>query len=154
MTSCVIPYILRCQDSHNPQYANIPNRCVTFKFKRQNQKASQQQVVVHPSGHGIQKEKNEEKKTRKRIRQRIGLHLLVRDNKWAGPWPGPSNPRTGPRKWRADPYRARGSWVSPPMSRAGPGRVDINETLMGRAGPGREKMKMRWAGPSRGPSIF
>ena len=88
------------------------------------------------------------KKCNKKTRERIYLHLLVRDNTWADPL----NPRVGPWKWRAGPYRARVSWAALSMSWAGPGRADIFETLMGRAGPGRENWKMRCAGPGRGPS--
>ena len=38
VTPCVSTYTLRCQDSHNPQHVNIPNRYVTFKkLKRHNE---------------------------------------------------------------------------------------------------------------------
>ena len=40
--------------------------------------------------------------------QRMHMHLLLRDNTWAGPL----HPRTGPRNCRAGPYRARVSWAS------------------------------------------
>ena len=34
-------------------------------------------------------------------RQRsVYMHVLVRNNTWAGPWAGPSNPRAGPRNCR------------------------------------------------------
>lgn len=39
--------------------------------------------------------------------------VLLRENTWAGPWLGPSNPRAGPRKRRAGSYIARVSWASP-----------------------------------------
>ena len=39
VTPCVTTYTLRCQDSHNPQYANIPNRYITVKLKRHNEQA-------------------------------------------------------------------------------------------------------------------
>ena len=53
-----------------------------------------------------------------KTRQRICVHLLVRDNTW-----------TGPRKWRAGPYRARVSWASLPMSWAGPDLADKFENV-------------------------
>ena len=56
--------------------------------------------------------------------RRLYFQLLVRDNTWAGP-----------RKWRDGPYRARLSWASPSMPWAGQGR---------------EKLKVRWAGPGHG----
>ena len=31
------------------------------------------------------------------------MHVLVRNNTWAGPWAGPSNPRAGPPNCRAGP---------------------------------------------------
>ena len=34
---CVTTHTLRCQDSHNPQYANIPNRYETVKLERHNE---------------------------------------------------------------------------------------------------------------------
>ena len=37
VTPCVTTYTLRCQNSHNPQYANIPNRYETVKLKRHNE---------------------------------------------------------------------------------------------------------------------
>ena len=37
VTPCVTTYTLRCQDPHNPQYANIPNRYETVKLKRHNE---------------------------------------------------------------------------------------------------------------------
>ena len=76
------------------------------------------------------------KKTTKKTtksRQRMHMHLLVRDNTWAGP----SNTRAGPRNCRAGPYRARVSWASLPCD--GPGR----------AGPGFFGNVMGW--PGRGP---
>ena len=59
------------------------------------------------------------------------MHLSVRENTWAGPWAGPSNPRAGPRSCRAGPYRARSSWL--PCD--GPGRAAAHH------------IKNRWAGP-------
>ena len=59
--------------------------------------------------------------------------LVLRDNTWAGPWVGPSNPRAGPRKCRPGPYRARVSWASLPCDE--PGRAETFEKMM--AGPGR-----------------
>ena len=47
VTTCVIPYTLRCQDLHNLQYATIPNRYVTVKLKRQNQQSRQQNSERH-----------------------------------------------------------------------------------------------------------
>ena len=65
------------------------------------------------------REKSNEKPTInvKNARQRMHMHLLVRDNTWAGP----SNPRAGLRNCRAGPYRARVSWASLPCD--GPGRA-------------------------------
>ena len=75
--------------------------------------------------HGIQTGKNSAKQTInvnvKQSRQRMHMHLLVRDNTWAGPGTRPSNARAGPRNCRAGPYRARVSWASLPCD--GPGRA-------------------------------
>ena len=59
--------------------------------------------------------------TSKKSRQRMIMPLLARQNTWAGPSAGQSNPRPGPRNCRAGPYRARVSWAS--LSCDGPGRA-------------------------------
>ena len=89
--------------------------------------------------HGIQTGKKQTKKqqlTLKKLIQRMHMHLLVRDNTWAGPWAAPSNPRAGPRNCRAGPYKTRVSWASLPCD--GSGRAETFENMMDRAGPDRE----------------
>ena len=72
-------------------------------------------VPRNPDEKKTTKNNNEGKKSR----QRMHMHLQVRDDTWAGP----SNPRAGPRKYRAGPYscRARVSWALLPCD--GPGRA-------------------------------
>ena len=81
--------------------------------------------------HGIQTGKKQRKTTInvKNTLQRMHMHLLVRDNTWAGP----SNPRASPCNCRTGPYRARVSWASLPCD--GPGRAVIFKKVMGWAGP-------------------
>ena len=67
------------------------------------------------------------------------MHLLLRDNTWARP----SNPRAGPRNFRA-------AYMEPVfhgprchvMGRAGLGRDETFEKKLGRVGPGREVLIM------------
>ena len=58
----------------------------------------------NPEGKKRKKNLNHSTSTTKKILQDIYLHLSVRDNTSAGPWPGPSNPRAGPQKWQPSPY--------------------------------------------------
>lgn len=56
-------------------------------------------------------------------RQRTCVYLFMRDDTWAGPWPGPSNPQAGPRKWGRPAQSIACAWGgSLSMSWAGPGR--------------------------------
>ena len=69
------------------------------------------------------REKTNEKPTInvKKSRQRMHMHLLVRDNTWAGP----SNPRGSPRDCRAGRYIVRVPWALLPCD--GPGRAGTFE---------------------------
>ena len=93
----------------------------------------------------------------RKSRQPMHMYLLVRDNTWAGPWAGPSNPRVGPsnpragsRNCRAGPYRARVSWASLPYDgpgRPGPAGIFWKCDGLGRAAA--HHIKHWWAGQAQ-----
>lgn len=61
----------------------------------------------------------------------ISVQRVVRDNTWAGVWPGPSHSWAGPRKRRTGSYRVRFYWVAISMSSGDPGQVDKLENFVG-----------------------